>query len=525
MTLCFGRYETIAPIASGGMATVYLGKAVGAGGFERRVAIKVMHPHIADDPEFEAMFLDEARLAARIHHPNVVATLDIQKTDEAMFLVMEYVEGCSLREILKPLRKAKGRMAIGNALRILVDALAGLHAAHELTGKDGSPLDLVHRDVSPHNILVGADGITKITDFGVARASARLTSTRGGQLKGKIAYMPPEQGRGDEIDRRADVYAAGVVLWETLVGRRLFRAEHDGALVAMVLAGATIAPRELVPFIPEEIDAVCMKALACTPAERYPSAAAFADALEEAAREAQVRIPSARQLAGFVHQYKVEIKSVPPPPDDDQEAPAAKATKTAKAAEAAEATPSHTGGTNKAWPSAGASDEGTPGSTRQSADPINSDPRTTGTSQLSGIGAVHSQHLHTPLKRQSTLLIAAAAAAAVVLIVFIAVLARSGDESPSGASGEGSAAAPPEGVAETSASTTVSPPATETPSPTAEPSAVETSSVTESGPPTAASAAPSAEPSAAPTSTPGPRTGRTGKGKGKGPLGFEPNDL
>jgi serine/threonine protein kinase len=515
MTLRFGRYETVAPIASGGMATVYLGKAVGAGGFERRVAIKVMHPHIADDPEFEAMFLDEARLAARIHHPNVVATLDIQKTDEAMFLVMEYVEGCSLHEILRPLRKARGRMAIGNALRILIDALAGLHAAHELTAKDGSSLDLVHRDVSPHNILVGADGISKITDFGVARASARLTSTRGGQLKGKIAYMPPEQGRGDQIDRRADVYAAGVVLWETLVGQRLFRAEHDGALVAMVLAGVTIAPREVVSFIPVEIDAVCMKALARNPDDRFANAAEFADALEEAAREAQVRIPSARQLAGFVHPFKVEIKSVPPPAKkDEKDAP--------PEAAPPEATPSESGRTNKAWPQAGDSEEETAGRRDQPADPITAS--ATGTSQLSGIGAVHSQYLDPPLRRQSTLLIAAAAAGAVVLIVLIAVLAKSGNESPAAAQGEGSAVSPME---TSSAPTAPLGSGTVTASTTGAPQGTETSSATESDAPPADSATPPADSSAPPTGTTRPPTGTkgTGKGKGKGPLGFEPNDL
>jgi serine/threonine protein kinase len=184
MGLRFGRYETIQPIASGGMATVYLGRAVGAGGFERRVAIKVMHAHVAEDPEFKAMFLDEARLAARIHHPNVVSTLDVQEDAEGMFLVMEFVEGASLRDIIRALKKKKQRMPVGNAVRIIVDALSGLHAAHELRGKDGNLLQLVHRDVSPHNILVGADGITRITDFGVARAESRLSSTRGGHLIG-----------------------------------------------------------------------------------------------------------------------------------------------------------------------------------------------------------------------------------------------------------------------------------------------------------------------------------------------------
>jgi len=316
MTLRFGRYETIEPIARGGMATVFVGRAVGAGGFERRVAIKVMHQHISDDPEFHTMFLDEARLAARIHHPNVVSTIDVQKTDEAMFLVMEFIDGASLKDIQRALREKERRMPVGMALRIMIDALSGLHAAHELKGKDGHVLQLVHRDVSPHNILVGSDGVTRITDFGVARAEARLTTTRGGRLKGKLAYMPPEQGRGDQIDRRADVYAAGVCLWEILTGRRLFKAEHDGELVLKVLEGAQESPKAYVPDLADAVDAACMKALAIVPEHRYATAADFADGLEDAAHEGGVKLPSSRGLARFVEEFRIRIKSLPPPAAD-----------------------------------------------------------------------------------------------------------------------------------------------------------------------------------------------------------------
>ena len=314
MTLRFGRYETIAQIASGGMATVYLGRAVGVGGFERKVAIKVMHDHIADDPDFVAMFLDEARLAARIHHPNVVGTMDVQKTDEAMFLVMEYIEGASLRRVLRACKKEGVELPLEIALRIMVDMLNGLHAAHELKNREGELLNLVHRDVSPHNILVGVDGVGRITDFGVARAEARLGSTRGGQLKGKIAYMPPEQGRGGAIDRRADVYAAGVVFWESLTLKRLFKAEHEGALIAMILTGCDRPPRTVNPMVPEAIDAVCMKALAVDPEDRYASTADFAEAIETAAHEAGIRIASTRKVADFIDDFKVTIDTKRPPP-------------------------------------------------------------------------------------------------------------------------------------------------------------------------------------------------------------------
>lgn len=314
MTLRFGRYETIQPLATGGMAAVYLGRAVGAGGFERQVAIKVMHGHIADDPDFVAMFLDEARLAARIHHPNVVGTIDVQKGAEGMFLVMEYIEGASLKRVMRGMRKRKQRIPYGITARIICDALSGLHAAHDLKSKSGRAMNLVHRDVSPHNILVGTDGVSRITDFGVARAEARLSTTRGGQLKGKIAYMPPEQGLGNDVDRRADVYAAGVCLWEMLTGRRLFKADHDGQLVAMILQGAQEAPIELIPDLPPELNDVCMKALSLRPDDRFATAAHFAEAFESAIYEAGIRMASTRQVAAFVDDFKVEIthNSIPP---------------------------------------------------------------------------------------------------------------------------------------------------------------------------------------------------------------------
>jgi len=193
MTLRLGRYETIRAVASGGMATVHLARALGAGGFERLVAIKVLHPHIQSEPDFVAMFLDEARLAAQVRHPNVVPTIDV--STDPLFLVMEYVEGPSLHAVQRDLRRQNKVVPLEVALRITLDLLAGLHAAHELTDSSGTLLNFVHRDVSPHNILLGVDGVTRITDFGVARAESRLSSTRGGQVKGKLAYMAPEQVR------------------------------------------------------------------------------------------------------------------------------------------------------------------------------------------------------------------------------------------------------------------------------------------------------------------------------------------
>ncbi len=303
MSLRVGRYETIRAIASGGMATVYLGRALGAGGFERLVAIKSMHPHIATDPDFVAMFLDEARLAARVRHPNVVATIDVQ--EDPLFLVMEYIEGPSLHLVLRELRKSKQSLPLDIAMRVFLDVLAGLHAAHELIGPDGEHLNLVHRDVSPQNMLIGVDGISRITDFGVARAESRLSSTRGGQLKGKLAYMAPEQIKAEVIDRRCDIYAAGAVLWEMLTNQKLFKGDNDGAIVAQALGGVKTPPREVAPQVPEAIDAVCMKALALSRDDRYATASDFADAVEDAAIASGVPIATPRAVSAMVKQIRV----------------------------------------------------------------------------------------------------------------------------------------------------------------------------------------------------------------------------
>jgi serine/threonine-protein kinase len=307
MSVRGGRYELIRSIASGGMATVHLGRALGAGGFERLVAIKVMHAHLAEEPEFVAMFLDEARLAATIRHPNVVGTIDIQQDDEGFFLVMDYVEGPSLQRVLRAVaRRQRGGLPLDVALRIFVDALAGLHAAHETCGPDGEPLHLVHRDVSPQNILIGVDGVAKITDFGVARAESRLMTTRVGTLKGKVCYMAPEQILGEPLDRRTDVYAAGVLLWELLTGHRLIRGENDGAMMQRAVRGQHQAPREVISSVPEAISAVCMRAISASPDDRFSSAAAFAEAVEAAAASEGLALATPRMVSAYVKALVLE---------------------------------------------------------------------------------------------------------------------------------------------------------------------------------------------------------------------------
>ncbi|UQA59555.1 serine/threonine-protein kinase [Polyangium aurulentum] len=301
MGLRGGRYETLGVIASGGMATVHLGRALGAGGFERLVAIKTMHPHLAEEPEFVAMFLDEARLAARIRHPNVVGTIDVQQDEVGVFLVMEYVEGPSLMQIQRALKKEGGqKLPLDIVLRVFLDALAGLHAAHELTGAGGMPLNLVHRDVSPQNILVGVDGIARLTDFGVARAEARLQSTSSGQLKGKLGYMAPEQLRRETVDRRADIYAAGVLLWELLTGAKLISGDNEAQILVKNMAGDHLPPRAVNPAVPAPLDAACMRALQVLREERYATAAEFAEAIDEAIVSSGATIASPRAVAALV---------------------------------------------------------------------------------------------------------------------------------------------------------------------------------------------------------------------------------
>ena len=320
MSLQLGRYETVRTIAAGGMATVHLGRAVGAGGFERLVAIKVMHPHVEAEAEFVSMFLDEARLAAQLRHPNVVATIDLSQ--DPLFLVMEYVEGPSLHAALRELRKTNTLIPIGVALHIALDVLSGLHAAHELKNPSGGSLGVVHRDVSPHNILLGVDGVTKLTDFGVARAESRIASTHGGRAKGKLAYMSPEQVRALPLDRRSDVFAAGVVLHEILTGEALFRAENEAALVFQVAQGAPTTPAEVNPAVPEGVSAVCSRALATDPAERFPTAADFSDALEEAAKQAGVAVASTKEVARYVSSLALHDEA-PPQQGHDASRPSA----------------------------------------------------------------------------------------------------------------------------------------------------------------------------------------------------------
>lgn len=275
------RYELLGELASGGMATVYLGRRQSGAG-ARLVAIKSMRQELAADEAFAAMFLDEATLTAQIKHPNVVATLDVVSAEGKLLIVMEYVEGVSLAKLLELAWGRRTRVPPAVGVRILTDVLRGLHAAHELVDERGRPLSVVHRDVSPQNVIVGLDGVARILDFGVAKAASQRHVTERGEIKGKLSYMPPEQQFGEPVDRRSDVYAAGVVLWELLVGRRLFTARDDDELARLVFEGRIDPPSVAAEHVPPALDRVVLRALAHRREDRWWSAEQMAEELRGA---------------------------------------------------------------------------------------------------------------------------------------------------------------------------------------------------------------------------------------------------
>ena len=294
------RYAMYEPFARGGMATVHFGRLLGAVGFSRPVAIKKLYAHFTSDPDFVAMFLDEARLAARIQHPNVVQTLDAVSSQGELFVVLEYIHGQSLAELLRTARARATPVPVPIVASIVFGALEGLHAAHEARDAQGEPLEIVHRDVSPQNVLVGVDGVARVLDFGIAKAKGRAHVTRDGEVKGKLAYMAPEQIRGD-ASRRSDVFAATVVLWEALTGRRLFEADDVGALALKVLHEEIDSPRRFVPEVSVGLEAVVRRGLERDPEARYGSAREMALALQ-----ASVPLASAIDVGAWVQRLASE---------------------------------------------------------------------------------------------------------------------------------------------------------------------------------------------------------------------------
>jgi eukaryotic-like serine/threonine-protein kinase len=281
-----GRYAIFDEIASGGMATVHLARLAGPVGFSRVVAVKRLHPHLLDDQDFKAMFLDEARLAARIRHPNVVPTLDVLVHDKELILVMEYVHGESLLALARAARQKKSPIPLSIAVAIMVSVLHGLHAAHEARDEKGQPLGIVHRDISPHNILAGADGMVRVLDFGVAKALQGRSAAQPdaalppGTVKGKFSYMAPETLRGEPATRQADIFSAAIVFWELVTGHKLFGAPTEQERILKVLKGNVPPPSALVPGLPIAVDNIVLRGLAADPADRYETADDMAAELE-----------------------------------------------------------------------------------------------------------------------------------------------------------------------------------------------------------------------------------------------------
>ena len=256
------------------MATVWAARQKGSRGFQKTVAVKTMLPNLSDDPQFEQMFLDEAALAARIHHPNVAEILDLGEQDEILYLVMEWVDGEALSVVTRTAKRSSTHMPQRIVLRVVGQACAGLHAAHELKNENEQLLDLVHRDVSPQNILVTYDGIVKLVDFGVAKAIGRAGGeTTAGQLKGKVPYMSPEQARGGTVDRRTDVFAMGIVLYKLTVGVHPFLGENDMVTMKNIIMRPVLSPRVKNPNFSPDLEQVLMKCLQKDPDRRYQTIA------------------------------------------------------------------------------------------------------------------------------------------------------------------------------------------------------------------------------------------------------------
>ncbi len=295
--LRLGNYEPLLRLATGGMAQVFVARQIGAAGFERLVVVKRVHKHLLANHDFHDMLRDEARVASLIRHPNVAPVIDVVESDGELFLVMEYIESAALSTLLKAATDAKTRVPPAIAARIAVDTLLGLHAAHEAIDMRGNRLEVVHRDVSPQNVVVGVDGSSRLVDFGVAKARHRITETKSGSLKGKYGYMSPEQAKAQPIDRRSDIFSLGVVFHEVLCAKRLFQGEHELDTLRRIVELDVPPPSSIAPGISPDLDLVLLRALERNPELRFQTAAEMADAIEAAAFPA-----TPREVAAFLQE-------------------------------------------------------------------------------------------------------------------------------------------------------------------------------------------------------------------------------
>lgn len=309
----FGKYTLLAELGHGGMADVFLAVVQGPGGFSKLQVLKCLRKNLAEDPEFVTMLVDEARLAARLNHPNVVQTLEVGSVGTQYFIAMEYLEGQPMNRVT---HRAKGRDDIPKGLfyGAVLDALAGLHHAHELADYDGTPLEVVHRDVSPHNVFITYDGQSKIVDFGIAKAAGRVAETRQGVVKGKVQYMAPEQAMGGKVDRRVDLFAVGVMLYEIATGGRMWKSMEEIEIFRELAAGRVRrSPREVDPSVPEELDRICQRALAPDPADRYATALDLQADLEAFLESHGGRLPAreaGKLVAKLFEDRRVETRSL-----------------------------------------------------------------------------------------------------------------------------------------------------------------------------------------------------------------------
>jgi|GEM_PF-785961 len=280
LLLPYGQYVLVRKLAEGGMAEIFLAKLLGADDFERNVVIKRMLPHLSSIPDFVEMFREEARLAAKLSHPNIVQIQELGFTEGCYYICMEHLAGEDFSTTLRLAGRKRQYVPFPVVLRVLIDAAQGLHYAHEFCNASGQPLNIVHRDISPSNLYLTYQGQVKVLDFGIAKAESRLVNTRTGVVKGKYMYMAPEQAQGKEVDRRADVFALGVSLYEALTHVRPFSRENDLAVLNALLQGEFKRPCELRPDLPKALEAIVLKAMAYNPGDRYPTAEAFAEDLE-----------------------------------------------------------------------------------------------------------------------------------------------------------------------------------------------------------------------------------------------------
>ena len=311
MTAPIGKYKLVRLIASGGMAEVYLARQAGAAGFEKLVCLKRILPHLARDRQFVEMFLNEARLAARLDHPNIVSIFDLGEANGNYFIAMEFIDGPSLRAVAKRAHERGERLPIAEVVKIVSMAAGGLHYAHDLAGPDGKPLGLVHRDISPDNILVHRNGVAKVVDFGIAKAVNSSGMTRTGTLKGKVAYMPPEQLRAEALDRRADVFALGVVLYEMLGGKRPWEGDSEVSLIGRIMTEDPRPLSVLRPDAPPGLVAVLERALAKDRNARYPGCHDLQVDLEALLVSLGQTITAAR-ISDFAKAYAEPVQ----PPDE-----------------------------------------------------------------------------------------------------------------------------------------------------------------------------------------------------------------